>query len=405
MMRRRDVLLAMLSGAATGYTLPAKAETETWAAIEAKARGQTVYFNAWGGDPQTNGFLDWLGREASRRFGVTLEHVKLSDTAEAVTRVLAEKAAGRTEGGSVDLIWLNGPNFLAMKDKGLLSPPFATSLPNWRYVDTTRKPSNLVDFTVPVDGSESPWRLAQVVFVYDEARTPLASLPKSAGAMLDWAKAHPGRLTHPNVRNFLGATFLKQALVGLVADPAVLQQAATDADFVSVTAPLWTWYDAMRPHLWHAGRDFPETGAAALQLFGDREIDSTISFNPAEAANGIANGTLTSSTRVYTLDGGTIGNTSFVAIPFDAAHPEGARVIANLLLAPEVQAHAQEPAVMGSFTVLDLGKLDAAQRQLFEAADHAVGMPTNAELGAPLLEPHASWMTRITADWERRTSP
>ena len=60
---------------------------------------------------------------------------------------------------------------------------------------------------------------------------------------------------------------------------------------------------------------------------------------------------------------------------------------------------------MGSFTVLDLGKLDAAQRELFQAADRAVGMPTNAELGAPLLEPHPSWMTRITAEWERRTSP
>ncbi len=405
MMRRRDVLLAMLSGAAAGISLPARADTETWSAIEAAARGQTVYFNAWGGDPQTNGFLDWLGREASRRHGVTLQHVKLADTAEAVTRVLAEKAAGRTEGGSVDLIWLNGPNFLAMKDKGLLSAPFATSLPNWRYVGTTDTPSNLVDFTVPVDGLESPWRLAQVVFVYDEARTPLAGLPKSAGAMLDWAKAHPGRLTHPDVRNFLGATFLKQALVGLVPDRTVLQHAATDADFAAATTPLWTWYDAIRPHLWHAGRDFPESGAAAIQLFADREIDSTISFNPAEAANGIANGTMTGSTRVYTLDGGTIGNTSFVAIPFDAAHPEGARVIANLLLAPEVQAHAQDPAVMGSFTVLDLGKLDAAQRELFQAADRAVGMPTNAELGAPLLEPHPSWMTRITAEWERRTSP
>ena len=405
MLRRRDVLLAMLSGAAAGLALPAKAETEAWAGIAAKARGQTVYFNAWGGDPQTNGFLDWLGREASRRHGVTLQHVKLSDTAEAVTRVLAEKAAGRTDGGSVDLIWLNGPNFLAMKDKGLLSAPFATDLPNWRYVGTTDKPSNLVDFTVPVDGLASPWRLAQVVFVYDEARTPRAGLPKSAGAMLEWAKANPGRLTHPNVRNFLGATFLKQALVGLVTDRTVLQHAATDVDFVTVTAPLWTWYDAIRSHLWHAGRDFPETGAAALQLFADREIDSTISFNPAEAANGIANGTLTRSTRVYTLDGGTIGNTSFVAIPFDAAHAEGAMVIANLLLAPEVQAHAQDPAVMGSFTVLDLGKLDAGQRELFGAADHAVGMPTNAQLGAPLLEPHASWMTRITTEWERRTSP
>ncbi|HQE97017.1 MAG TPA: hypothetical protein PKY20_02370, partial [Methanothrix sp.] len=46
--------------------------------------------------------------------------VKLTDTAEAVTRVISEKAAGQDSGGSVDLIWINGPNFLAMKDQGLL---------------------------------------------------------------------------------------------------------------------------------------------------------------------------------------------------------------------------------------------------------------------------------------------
>jgi len=29
-------------------------------------------------------------------------------------------------------------------------------------------------------------------------------------------------------------------------------------------------------------------------------------------------------------------------------------------------------------------------------------LPTAAELGTALLEPHPSWMTRITAEWERR---
>ena len=45
------------------------------------------------------------------------------------------------------------------------------------------------------------------------------------------------RLAHPNVRNFLGATFMKQALYELAPDPAVLQKPATDASFAAVTAP------------------------------------------------------------------------------------------------------------------------------------------------------------------------
>ena len=141
--------------------------------------------------------------------------MKLKDTAEAVTRVVAEKAAGRNEGGSVDLIWINGPNFLAMKTQGLLHGPVTPVLPNYRYVDTEGRRSNVVDFTVPVDGLAVPWRVAQIVYVYDGARTTPETLPRTIPAMLAYAKRNPGRLTHPNVRNFLGSTFLKQALYEL----------------------------------------------------------------------------------------------------------------------------------------------------------------------------------------------
>ncbi|MFM9974755.1 MAG: ABC transporter substrate-binding protein, partial [Beijerinckiaceae bacterium] len=127
-----------------------------------------------------------------------------------------------------------------------------------------------------------------------------------------------------------------------------------------------------------------------------------LSFTPAAAAVAIRTGKLPASTRVYVLDKGTIGNTSFVAVPYNAANKEGAMLVANLLLAPEVQARAQDPGTMGNFSVLDQAKLDATQRALFTRPADATGLPTNEELGAALLEPHASWMTRIIDEWEKR---
>ena len=167
--------LAATACVAAGATLAQAApESRPWPAIVAAAKGQTVYWNAWGGDDRTNAFIAWAGGEVKRRYGVTVAHVKLNDTAEAVTRVVAEKSAGRDRGGSVDLIWINGPNFLAMKTQALLHGPFTQALPNYRYVDTERKRSNLIDFTVPVDGLAAPWRMAQFVYIYDSARHPLA---------------------------------------------------------------------------------------------------------------------------------------------------------------------------------------------------------------------------------------
>ncbi len=328
-----------------------------WSDVVAKARGQTVNFNAWAGDEKTNAFIQWAGDEVAKRYGVKVNHVKLKDTAEAVTRVVAEKAAGRNTGGTVDLAWINGSNFLALRDQRLLFGPFTHVLPNYARVDTVRIRSNVVDFTVPVDGMESPWRRAQIVFVHDLKRVP--DPPRSAAELLRWAQAHPGRLTHPSVRNFLGATFLKQALHDLAADPSVLQGPATDASFASVTAPLWTWYDALRPVLWRQGRQFPENGPAQRQLMNDGEIDIMVSFNPAEAAVSINAGLLPDSVRTFVFAKGTIGNTSFVAIPFNAANKEGAMVVADFLLEPATQARAQDFREMGNFTVLDLGRSGA----------------------------------------------
>ena len=378
----------------------AGAQGAGWSEVLARGRGQTVYWNAWGGDDRTNAFVEWVGERVAREHGVTIRHVKLKDTAEAVARVVAEKAAGRTEGGGVDLIWINGPNFLAMKDQGLLHGPFTQRLPNYRLVDTQGKPATRIDFTVPVDGLAAPWRMAQIVYVYDSAR--VARPPRSIPAILDWAQANPGRLTHPTPRNFLGATFLQQALYELAPAAAALQRPATDAAYAAATAPLWGWYERLRPTLWRQGRQFPESGSAQRQLLADGEIDISISFNPSEASTSIANGLLPASVRTLVLDRGTIGNASFVAIPFNAANRDGALIVANFLLSPEAQAHAQDPRVLGASTVLDLARLDPADRQRFVDLPRGVATLSPAELGRPLLEPHPSWMTRLTADWERR---
>ena len=100
---------------------------------------------------------------------------------------------------------------------------------------------------------------------------------------------------------------------------------------------------------------------------------------------------------------GSIGNTSFVAIPYNASHKEGAMVVANFLLEPEAQARAQDPRVIGLLTVLDLERLAPSDRARFEIPPQ-LGMPPPATLGQPLLEPHPSWATRLVAEWQKRTA-
>ena len=369
-----------------------------WALVLAQAKGQEVFFHAWGGDPKINAFIAWVGEEAAARYGVTLTHVKLAATSDAVARVQAEQAAGKGSGGAVDLIWINGENFAAMKRAGMLYGPFAQSLPNWALVDTLGKPATVTDFTEPTQGLESPWAMAQLVFEHDSAK--LADPPKSILALADWAKANPGRFTYPQPPDYLGLTFLKQVLYALLPDPLILQRPAADAD--PALEALWQFLDALHPNLWRQAKAFPPNEAALGQLLADDEVAIAFAFNPGRASAEIAAGTLPDTVRTFVLDGGTIGNASFVAIPFNANAAAGAQVVANLLLEPAVQARAQDASVLGFQTVLNMAALSPADRALFQDAPRGPATLSPAELGPTLLEPHASWMTQISDQWARR---
>lgn len=379
--------------------LPRPVRAADWQAVLEAAKGQTVWWHAWGGDPKINDFIAWVGAEAQVRHGVTLEHVKLASTADAVARVLAERDAGQTSGGAVDLIWINGENFAAMKEKGLLFGPFAEGLPNWPLVDVAGKPAVVTDFTLPTGGFESPWAMARLVFEYDSARLPAP--PATIAALGDWARANPGRFTYPQPPDYLGLTFLKQVLYAVMADPAVMQAPAGD-DYAAQVAPLWDYLDALHPALWREGRAFPQNEPAMGQLLADAEVDIAFAFNPGRASAEIAAGNLADSVRTFVPEGGTIGNASFLAIPFNAAHQAGAQVIANLILDPAVQARAQDPAILGFQTVLDLAALAPEDRARFDTLELGVATLTPEALGPALLEPHASWVTRIGEDWQAR---
>ncbi len=393
-MKHLAYLAAFLPTVALAQTDPAD-----WDAVTAAAEGQTVYWNAWGGSTTTNDFIAWVGERVAADYGVTLEHVKLTDTADAVTRVLAEKQAGENDDGAIDMIWINGANFAAMKEQDLLFGPFAEQLPNWAFVDVDGKTVQ-TDFTVPVEGYEAPWAMAQVVFIHDTA--DLAEPLGNMGLILEWAQANPGRFTYPQPPDFLGTTFLKQALVDLLDDTSVLAEPATDDNYDAVTAPLWAFLDDLTPALWREGRAYPATGPAQLQLIADGEVDLAISFSPGEATAAIANNQLPDTVRTFVLDGGTIGNASFVAVPYNSGSTEGAMVVANFLMSPEAQARAQDPNILGYGTVLNMDALSADDRAAFDALELGIATLSPAELGTVQAEPHPSWMTRIADDWIQR---
>ncbi len=388
-----------LLACALASSLPAWAiqPDSPWSEVLDSAQGQTVYFNAWGGSDRINQYIDWVGEQVLSQYGVTLEHVKVGDIAEIVTQIESAKAVGKNDGGNVDLMWINGENFANLKKGDLLFGDFANHVPNAQWV--ADKPSIAYDFSVPVEGLEAPWGGAQLVFFHDSELLP--NPPKSAQALLAHLK-QGGRFAYPAPPSFHGTTFVKQLLSELTTQPDALLQPVDQADFESVTAELWAYLDQMHPLLRGQGKVWPSSGEETRQLMDDGEIDIAISFNPNEASAAVREGQLADTTRTYIFEGGTVGNTHFVSIPFNAQAPAGAMVVANFLMSPEAQARKANPDYWGDPTVLDLSKLDAAQKTQFEQIDLGVWALPIEQLANTRSEPHASWTAALEAAWAER---
>ncbi|MGB1310531.1 MAG: ABC transporter substrate-binding protein [Leucothrix sp.] len=392
-MKKNRLATAILSVVALASAQIAHAET-TWDSITEKAKGQTVYFNAWGGSDNINKYVKWAGDEVKKRYDVNVELVKITDAGEVVKRIKTEKEAGRNEGGSVDMMWVNGENFRNLKTNGLLFGPWAESIPSWQFVDTAKPVRQ--DFSESTDGLEAPWGTAQLTFIAD--KNVVAEPPRSAKQLLAFATKNPGRVSYPKPPNFHGTTFVKQLLSELI-DDASLLAAPVDTDrFASVSQPLWDYLDTLHPVAWREGKAFPANNAEMHQKLADGELKLSLTFNPNDAANLVAKEQLPPSTYSFGFTNGTIGNVHFLAIPFNANAKEGAQVFVNFLLSPEAQVRKADITVWGDPSVLDASKLTDAQQAVFNK--RAPGSLT--EVNPTLAEPHATWVEALEAEWLKR---
>nr|WP_317199391.1 hypothetical protein [uncultured Psychrobacter sp.] len=108
------------------------------------------------------------------------------------------------------------------------------------------------------------------------------------------------------------------------------------------------------------------------------------------------------SIRSYAMSDGSLSNTHFVAIPYNASHPKAAQLVANFLLSPKAQAHKQNPNVWGDKTVLVPATLSTEQQALFTTTKpHPSALPFEA-IKRIVSEPHPSWVDAIVEGWQAR---
>ncbi|WP_413284654.1 ABC transporter substrate-binding protein [Vibrio sp. MA40-2] len=356
----------------------------SWQEVEKTAKGQDVYFHAWGGSPEINAYLKWTAKQLKSRYGINFNHVKVTDISKTTSLLLAEKTANKNDNGSVDMVWINGENFKSMKNNNLLYGPFTQSLPNWEFVDKSLPIDN--DFSEPTNGLEAPWGVGQLVFIHDTKT--LNNPPQSFAELLSYSQAYPNRISYPKPPEFHGTSFLKALLIELTNGDPTLYLPVNDADFELITKPLWQYLDQLHQNAWRDGQQFPAGSSESIQLLDDRQIDLAITFNPNSVFSAQHNGTLAETTTAYAMNNGALSNIHFLAIPWNASAKEAALVAINFLLSPEAQSRKGDLNIWGDPSVL--------------SNQYLTGSAKKTQLFKSIAEPHPSWQAALEAAWLKR---
>lgn len=370
-----------------------------WQAVLDAAKGSKVSFYGWGGSDKTNAWIDeQLTPYAKEHYDIQVERVPMN-IEDILNKLTAEKAADKKQ-GSIDLIWINGENFLTARENDFLYGPFTTMLPNFqKYVDAEDEEVT-TDFATPVEGYEAPYSKAQFVLTTD--LDVVADPPEDAQALLDYLKKHPGTFTYPALPDFTGSAFVRTIIHELCDYEALakLPEEASQEEVAKLVQPAMDYLKELAPYLWEKGKTYPATLAEVDRMFMDGQLHFSMNYDQNHAVSQILSGDYPETATAFLFDKGMVGNSSYVAIARNTGNLAGALCLADAILSPEMQASKMDPQIWGTLPVLDMKELDKTEKKLFDETELGKGaIPTDELLEKRVTELPAYLIPQIEAIW------
>ena len=373
--------------------------SEAFDKLVEEAKGQTVNFYGWGGDDRLNQWLDGFYAEyLKKNYDITLNRVPMG-IEDILTQLSAEKKAGSTE-SDIDMIWINGENFKTAKENDYLYGPFTADLPNFKEYINQDDPETKADFSYPIDGYEAPYGKAQLVLYGD---SKVGEFPKNTAELLEFAKAHPGKITYPALPDFTGSAFVRNVIYDIVGVEQ-FQTVKEDKEAVrELVKPAMEYLKELAPYLWKEGKTYPESAPTMMNMYSDGELIMGMSYSAYIVANGIQDGSFSPNTQTFLFDKGTIGNTNYIAISKNAKHRAAAEVSINAVMDPEVQLNRYE--TLKTIPVLDNAKLSKEVQDAFSKVDLGQGvLPQSELLNKRLPEMPAGLVPIIEEIWQEEVA-
>lgn len=375
----------------------------SWDEILDQAKGQEVAAYMWGGSEVVNKYMDdYIAPELKSRYDIDFRRVPVTDIADTINQLLAEKEI-KKENGSVDILWLNGENFKNAKENNLLAKDIMGKIPNYHMYFDTNSSENKLDFGVETDGYEIPWGRSQFVFTYDTKY--VKNPPQNMKELKKFVKENPGKFTYPAPPDFTGSAFIRLALYDITGGYETYLQEHTNDELKKEIAPLWDYLNEIKPYLWRAGETYPESSGKLDQLYASGEVWMTMSYNPLHAEAMVQSGQFSKTTKTFVFENGTLSNTHFWAIPENSNQKAASLVAMNFMVSPEAQIKKLNPKYWGDQMVIDTEKLPEEMKRVYSQLDLGDSTLSSSELEENALpEMNGKYIQLIESEWVKNVA-
>lgn len=331
-----------------------------WNYILEKAKGTAVNFYGFGGNEATNRWLDGaFTNKLKEKYNIKFKRVPM-DIEDIINKLSGEKQAESND-GSIDIVWINGENFYTAKNSKLLFGPFDKKLPNYnKYIDKNAEDIKN-DFGLSTEGYEAPFGRAEFVMAYDKSK--IKNFPKNHEELFQLIKSNKGKFTYPAPPDFTGSAFVRNIIYDVVGYEKLKNLDADKEKIEKTIKPAIDYLKKIKPYLWKEGETYPSTAAMIENMYSDKQIINTMTYHPNSIIEKINNGQYTKTTKASLFDKGNIGNTNFLAIPFNSTNKVAAMVAINEMLSFEMQKSKYDSKIWGDLPIFDNNKLSDKEKE------------------------------------------
>lgn len=349
----------------TGEEMPNK----DWAIIEESALGTQLNIYTTVSD---DGIKAWLSGEVANRLMSQYEmtvSVKRLEIEDVLATLDAERTSESAD-GSIDLLLLKDDDFTKLMNASYLYEEITGKLPNYGDKINTFDWDVQTEHGTPLEGYGIPYGREQLVLLFDE--DVLETAPVTTEELQQFLAENKKVFTYADpTSDKTGAEFYRSIVLSMLSEEdrkMVIRGEVTSEELKVMVKPAIDYLMAIDPYLLkNQGKYFKrQSDIDAKFKAGELYFSMTRDFGGVEDM--IDEELYPDGAKSFILESGTISDTLYLAVPFNAANKSGALVALNDMLSFDHQLTMYDPKELGLLTIFDLGLLSEEDAMSFEDA-------------------------------------